>query len=159
MKSECRANRPYAICLACGTGGHVVLAFRADQKAKIDGSGTVKAIGSFVCHDPAGDYNAGYYNWDGRYSSYDLPGINNGCANIGTFHWGVKTSVSAGIDNVDADKPSYKVYAEPGRIIVEGSYKSVKVYNISGCMLPSPEVSAGVYLVSVDGETQKVLVP
>ena len=159
MKSECRANRPYAICLACGTGGHVVLAFRADQKAKIDGSGTVKAIGSCVCHDPAGDYNAGYYNWDGRYSSYDLPGINNGCANIGTFHWGVKTSVSAGIDNVDADKPSYKVYAEPGRIIVEGSYKSVKVYNISGCMLPSPEVSAGVYLVSVDGETQKVLVP
>jgi len=159
MKNECRANRPYAICLQCGTGGHVVLAFRADQKAKPDGSGTVKAIGSFVCHDPAGDYNYGYYNWDGRYSSYDLPGINNGCANIGQFYWGVKTSASAGIEDITTDKPSFRVHTEPGRIIVDGSYDNVKVYDVYGRMIPSLEVSAGVYLVSVDGETQKVLVP
>lgn len=159
MKSECRANRPYAICLACGTGGHVVLAFRADQKAKVDGSGTVNAIGSFVCHDPAGDYNAGYYNWDGRYSSYDLPGINNGCANIGIFHWGVKTSASAGIDDIAADKAATTVRTEPGCIIVEGVYDDLKVYDVYGRSIHSLEVSAGVYIVTVDGEAHKVLVP
>lgn len=159
MKSECRANRPYAICLACGTGGHVVLAFRADQIAKVDGSGTIAAIGSFVCHDPAGDYNAGYYNWDGRFASYDLPGFNNGCANIGTFHWGVKTSASAGIDDITADQPSFSIKTEPGRIIVEGSYNDVKVYDVYGRMIPSFEVTGGVYIVSVDGKSQKVLVP
>lgn len=159
MKSECRANRPYAICLQCGTGGHLVLAFRADQKAKVDGSGTVKAIGSFVCHDPAGDYNAGYYNWDGRYSSYDLPGINNGCANIGQFYWGVKTSASAGIEDIVADQPAFRVRTEPGRIIVDGSYDNVKVYDVYGRLIPSLEVSSGVYVVTVDDEAQKVFVP
>ena len=92
LVSECNNNRPYIICLANGTGGHVVCVFRANQIAYNDGSGTYGKTGSFICHDPYGDYNASSYpNWDGRYSSYDWPGCNNGRKNIGTFYWGCVT--------------------------------------------------------------------
>ena len=95
LTRECGANRPYVICLANGTGGHVVLVFRANQIAYNDGSGAYAKTGSFVCHDPYGDYNGSSYpNWDGRYSSYDWPGYNNGRANIGTFYWGCVTQSS-----------------------------------------------------------------
>ena len=89
MRTNVNANRPHIICLNNGTGGHVVCAFRVDQIAYNDGSGTYDKYGSFVCHDPYGDYNGSSYpNWDGRYSSYDLPGYNNGRANIGNYYWG-----------------------------------------------------------------------
>lgn len=82
-------NDPYTICLANGTGGHVVLGFRTNQAAASNGSSTWAKTGSFICHDPYGDYNgASYPNWDGRYSTYDWPGYSNGYKNIGTFHWG-----------------------------------------------------------------------
>ncbi len=95
LTTECGANRPYIICLANGTGGHVVMVFRANQIAYNNGSGTYAKTGSFVCHDPYGDYNGSSYpNWDGRYSSYDWPGYNNGRANIGTFYWGCVTKAT-----------------------------------------------------------------
>ena len=86
--SESNAGRPYTICLQNGTGGHVVLGFRANCKAALDG--TISACsGSFVCHDPYGDYNgASYPNWDGRFATYDWPGYSNGHKNIGEFYWG-----------------------------------------------------------------------
>lgn len=72
-------NDPYTICLANGTGGHVVLGFRTNQAAASNGSSTWAKTGSFICHDPYGDYNgASYPNWDGRYSTYDWPGYSNG---------------------------------------------------------------------------------
>ena len=97
LVTECNANRPYVICLANGTGGHVVMVFRANQIAYSNGSGTYGKNGTFVCHDPYGDYNGSSYpNWDGRYSSYDWPGYNNGQANIGAFYWGCVTQSSGG---------------------------------------------------------------
>ncbi|MDO5395712.1 MAG: hypothetical protein Q4F07_07090, partial [Bacteroidales bacterium] len=89
LDRECNANRPYIMCLNNGTGGHVVCCFRSNQIAANDGSSAWAKTGSFVCHDPYGDYNSSSYpNWDGRYSSYDLPGYSNGRANIGAFYWG-----------------------------------------------------------------------
>ena len=61
LVTECNANRPYIICLANGTGGHVVMVFRANQIAYNNGSGTYAKTGSFVCHDPYGDYNGSSY--------------------------------------------------------------------------------------------------
>ena len=86
--SESNAGRPYTICLQNGTGGHVVLGFRANCKAALNGT-ISSCSGSFVCHDPYGDYNgASYPNWDGRYATYDWPGYSNGYKNIGVFYWG-----------------------------------------------------------------------
>ena len=86
--TEVKANRPYTICLKNSTDGHVVLGFRTNCYVPSGGSTFVNATGCFVCHDPYGDYNHGYPNWDGRYSSYDWPGYNTGHKNIGTFYWG-----------------------------------------------------------------------
>ena len=86
---ESSANRPYTICLKNGTGGHVVLGFRSNSQADSRTGAMSARTGSFVCHDPYGDYNAANYpNWDGRYSTYDWPGYSNGHANIGVFYWG-----------------------------------------------------------------------
>ncbi len=87
--TQANNNDPYTICLKNGTGGHVVLGFRTNQAAASNGSSTWAKTGSFICHDPYGDYNgASYPNWDGRYSTYDWPGYSNGYKNIGTFYWG-----------------------------------------------------------------------
>ncbi|MGN1172663.1 MAG: hypothetical protein ACI4SO_02630, partial [Muribaculaceae bacterium] len=87
--SESNAARPYTICLQNGTGGHVVLGFRANASANASTGAISTVTGSFVCHDPYGDYNgASYPNWDGRYSTYDWPGYSNGHKNIGVFYWG-----------------------------------------------------------------------
>ena len=87
--SESSANRPYTFCLQNGTGGHVVLGFRTNCYVQSGTTNFVSKTGSFVCHDPYGDYNgASYPNWDGRYSSYDWPGYSNGHKNIGVFYWG-----------------------------------------------------------------------
>ena len=86
--NECKANRPYTVCLQNSTDGHVVLGFRTNCYVESGGSNFVNATGCFVCHDPYGDYNNGYPNWDGRYSSYDWPGYNTGHKNINTFYWG-----------------------------------------------------------------------
>ena len=55
---ESSANRPYTICLKNGTGGHVVLGFRSNSQADSRTGAMSARTGSFVCHDPYGDYNA-----------------------------------------------------------------------------------------------------
>lgn len=97
LVNQCNANRPYIICLANGTGGHVVIVFRANQQAANDGSSTWAKTGSFICHDPYGDYNGSSYpNWDGRYATYDWPGYSNGKKNIGSFYWGCVSEFTSG---------------------------------------------------------------
>ena len=89
FETETSLNYPYTICLKNNTNGHVVLGFRANGEVKPGSDIISYKRGSFVCHDPYGDYNATYYpNWDGRYATYDWPGYNNGWANINTFYWG-----------------------------------------------------------------------
>ena len=113
LRTECNANRPYIICLANGTGGHVVMVFRADQIAANNGSSAWAKTGSFVCHDPYGDYNSSSYpNWDGRYSSYDWPGYNNGRANIGAFYWGCVTVSSGATPTPTPANPELSVSPE-----------------------------------------------
>lgn len=45
-----------------------------------------------------------------------------------------------------------------GEIIISGDYTNVAVYNLSGMMMPSLKVDAGLYIVNVDGKVSKVLV-
>ncbi len=112
LVAQCNANRPYIICLQNGTGGHVVIVFRANQQAANNGSSTWTKNGSFICHDPYGDYNGSSYpNWDGRYSTYDWPGVNNGKANIGVFYWGCCTTFS-GSTPTPSTNPSITVSPE-----------------------------------------------
>ena len=97
LVSECNNSRPYTICLNNGTSGHVVLVFRGATAADPYTGAMSGCNGSFVCHDPFGDYNgASYPNWDGRYATYDWPGYSNGHANIGTFYWGCVATPPSG---------------------------------------------------------------
>ena len=60
---------------------------------------------------------------------------------------------------IEIDDNDVGVRVKNGRIIVDGEYESVEVYNLSGyrvdtdCALPS-----GVYIVNVDGYACKVAV-
>ncbi|MGM9847572.1 MAG: hypothetical protein ACI31F_06435 [Muribaculaceae bacterium] len=94
--SESSAGRPYTICLENGTKGHVVLGFRASAISDYTGYIYDGYYGSFVCHDPYGNYNYTYYDYSNDYSlyygnhaTYDWVGYNNGYANIGDFFWGI----------------------------------------------------------------------
>lgn len=165
---ECTANRPYIICLKNGTGGHVVLAFRANQIANSDGT-TVEKVGSFVCNDPYGNYNVEYPSYNGRHASYDLPGYNNGVKNIGVFYWGTVTSVKdAGVSDImtdSADMP--KISVDNGVITVSGSGTDaidVEVYTFTGVKAysgradrPVSGLAPGQYIVRAGGATAKVV--
>ena len=50
------------------------------------------------------------------------------------------------------------VYAEAGRIVIDGEYETAEVFNLQGISFPSLEVPAGLYIVRVDGSPFKVLV-
>ncbi len=70
----------------------------------------------------------------------------------------VTTNV-AGVDSpsiVDGTAPV--VYGAEGRIVINGDYRSAKVYNLSGIEMPSLELPAGYYIVNVDGKATKVRV-
>ena len=45
-----------------------------------------------------------------------------------------------------------------GEIIITGEYESAAVYDLTGRVMPSLSVPAGVYIVNVDGTTSKVVV-
>jgi hypothetical protein len=51
-----------------------------------------------------------------------------------------------------------KVYGAEGRIVIDGDYNNVAVYDLQGRLSKSLDVPAGVYVVRVDGETFKVAV-
>lgn len=64
------------------------------------------------------------------------------------------------IESIGADFPGspVTVYAESGRIVIDGEYENAEVYNMQGMRFASLEVPAGLYVVRVDGVPFKILV-
>ena len=131
--SEAASGRPYPLCIALDSGGHLILGFRTNQYFRTSEGGFVARTGCFVCHDPYGDDNdATWADNDGQHSSYDWLGYNSGRANIGTWYWSIKvgipasanpgTSVEAG---VKCDPASIELAGEVGS--TANIYKDVKV--------------------------------
>ena len=90
FQTESEAGRPYLLCGYWGSSGHVVLGFATNCKYR-SASGFSQQTGSFVCHDPYGDYNdSSWADGDGYHSTYDWVGYNNGQGNIGSHAWSVK---------------------------------------------------------------------
>ena len=88
FKNESAAGRPYILCVKLGSSGHVILGFATN--CVYSGNEFIEKQGSFVSHDPYGDYNyAKWPNFEGQHSSYDWVGVNNGYANIGEYYWSV----------------------------------------------------------------------
>ena len=89
FQNESSEGRPYILCVKLGSSGHVILGF-ATNCVYTSSEGFIEKQGSFVCHDPYGDYNyANWPNFSGQHSSYDWVGVNNGYANIGEYYWSV----------------------------------------------------------------------
>ena len=131
--SEAASGRPYPLCIALDSGGHLILGFRTNQYFRSSEGGFVARTGCFVCHDPYGDDNdATWADNDGQHSSYDWLGYNSGRANIGTWYWSIKvgipasanpgTSVEAG---VKCNPASIELAGEVGS--TANIYKDVKV--------------------------------
>ena len=96
FEAEAAAGRPYMICCALGSDGHVILGFATNCKYR-SSKGFIEQIGSFVCHDPYGDYNdSSWADGDGQHSTYDWVGYNNGQGNIGTYFWSCSAMPSDG---------------------------------------------------------------
>ncbi len=131
IKSECAANYPYSWCITSSrSNGHLILPFRADARCvKVNNVWTIldDRTGSVVVHDPYGDANASTWLGDGRYSTYDCPGYNNGYIRMSNA-WGVvvrytkptttsiKTSVSSlaygGVTVGSTSQKTFKVTLE-----------------------------------------------
>lgn len=89
FQNEASEGRPYIMCVKLGSNGHVILGF-ATNCVYSSSEGFIEKQGSFVCHDPYGDYNySSWPNFEGQHSSYDWVGVNNGYANIGEYYWSV----------------------------------------------------------------------
>lgn len=123
FQSEATAGRPYIICVKLGSNGHVILGFATNCKYR-SATGFSEQTGSFVCHDPYGDYNDSYWaDGDGQHSTYDWVGYNNGQGNIGVYYWSVyaipsTTPVEPGEPKLEVDKKN---------ITLTGVYKSSDV--------------------------------
>ena len=131
--SEAASGRPYPLCIALDSGGHLILGFRTDQYFRSSEGGFVARTGCFVCHDPYGDDNdATWADNDGQHSSYDWLGYNSGRANIGTWYWSIKVGVPASANpgtsveaGVKCDPASIELAGEVGS--TANIYKDVKV--------------------------------
>ena len=86
---------------------------------------------------------------DGKSLSLNVPA---GCFAV------YASSAVSGIENVENQASAAKAYGVDGRIVIVGDYKQASVYDLSGRMLPSLNVPAGLYIVVVDGHASKVLV-
>lgn len=70
----------------------------------------------------------------------------------------VRSNMS-GVDNLPAaDASGVKVYVKGNDIYVQGNYTNAAAYTLSGARAPMQNLSEGIYLVRVDGQTFKVLV-
>jgi len=58
-------------------------------------------------------------------------------------------------DRLDSDAT---VYGAQGRIVVEGSYDNIAIYNIAGERFNTLTLPAGIYIAVVDGTPHKVIV-
>ncbi len=69
------------------------------------------------------------------------------------------TNNVVGVEDIVADNNNgINVYGTNGEIVIDGEYENVSIYSISGQQYFTLNVPAGVYIVTVDGNTQKVLV-
>ena len=134
--SEAAAGRPYPLCIALDSGGHLILGFRTNQYFRTSEGGFVARNGCFVCHDPYGDCNDSYWpDNDGQHSSYDWLGYNSGRANIGTWYWSIKVGIPASATPGNSGSTStVGVKCDPESIELSGEvgstaniYKDVKV--------------------------------
>ena len=131
--SEAASGRPYPLCIALDSGGHLILGFRTNQYFRSSEGGFVARNGCFVCHDPYGDDNdATWADNDGQHSSYDWIGYNSGRANIGTWYWSIKVGIPANANpgtstevGVKCDPASIELAGEVGSSA--NIYKDVKV--------------------------------
>lgn len=119
FQTEATAGRPYLICVKLGSSsGHVILGFATNCKYR-SASGFIEQTGSFVCHDPYGDYNdSSWPDGDGQHSTYDWVGYNNGQGNIGTYYWSVSavppTTTSTATPELTVSKESITLSGEYG---------------------------------------------
>lgn len=58
----------------------------------------------------------------------------------------------------DISNPVVNVIGQKGRIDIHGEYNSAKVYNLNGILCSSENLTAGIYIVDVDGIKHKVIV-
>lgn len=63
----------------------------------------------------------------------------------------------SGVEDVVPDA-AVRVYGADGRIGIDGEYEHAVAYDLSGRMMPSLDVPAGLYIVVVDGRSHKVIV-
>ncbi len=130
--SEAASGRPYPLCIALDSSGHLILGFRTNCTYTTAG-GFVSRTGSFVCHDPYGDDNDTYWaDNDGQHSSYDWIGYNSGRANIGSWYWSIKVGIPANANpgtsvevGVKCDPANIELAGEVGS--TANIYKDVKV--------------------------------
>ena len=131
--SEAASGRPYPLCIALDSSGHLILGFRTNQYYRSSEGGFVARNGCFVCHDPYGDDNdATWADNDGQHSSYDWLGYNSGRANIGTWYWSIKVGIPANANPGTSTEVGVK--CDPASIELSGEvgssaniYKDVKV--------------------------------
>lgn len=109
IKNQCDNDHPYSWCITSGkSSGHLILPFRCDAKCvKVSGVWTLKegAVGSLVVQDPYGDANSSPWLGDGRYSTYDYQGYNNGYYTM-VWAWGVTVTKRAAATSVLVATPT-----------------------------------------------------
>jgi len=157
LKAQCDADHPYSWCITSGrSNGHLILPFRCNAKCvKQSGVWTLVegAEGSLVVQDPYGDANNSTWLGDGRYSTYDFSGYNNGHYKM-VNAWGVTCSkrpaASAKIKvnpssitfkDVAVGESASKMFSVTGvnltdsiHMVLEGT--GVSVYTVSPMVLP-----------------------
>lgn len=63
-----------------------------------------------------------------------------------------------GIYDVETEEPAMKVYSIGNKIVVEGEYSRLAVYNLQGSECDNSNLSQGIYIADVDNQRYKVLV-
>ena len=75
LQNKINSSYPVVLLTSLTKAGHYVL-----------GIGYYSSQHTVVIHDPYGDKNQGYMNYNGTSVSYDWPGYNNGYSNLNTVH-------------------------------------------------------------------------
>ncbi len=66
------------------------------------------------------------------------------------------TDNMSGIDDVPLGGSDVRIVAEGGRIIISGDYDSAVVHDLAGRRMPMDGLPAGVYIVTVDGNSTRI---
>lgn len=70
----------------------------------------------------------------------------------------ITTGNVSGVTGIENESTDVEVYAIGNDIIINGAYTSANVYSASGAQMPLQGLTAGIYMVNVDGKTFKVAV-